>query len=87
MGWYLFMWGIFTCFMWIGTFNQNRTLQFVFLSLIVLFMLLAIRDWTGNQTIGVLAGWEGIVCSASAIYLAMASVINESLGRKILPIG
>ncbi|MBF8262534.1 MAG: hypothetical protein HW387_199 [Parachlamydiales bacterium] len=87
MGWYLFMWGIFTLFMWIGTFGKNRALQFVFFSLIVLFMLLAIRDWTGNQAIGILAGWEGIVCGASAIYLAMAEIINESLGRTVLPIG
>jgi uncharacterized protein len=87
MGWYLFMWGIFTFFMWIGTFGKNRALQFVFLSLIVLFMLLAIRNWTSNHAIGILADWEGIVCGASAIYLAMASVINESLGRTILPIG
>jgi hypothetical protein len=87
MGWYLFMWGLFTLFMWIGTFGKNRALQFVFLSLVVLFMLLAIRDWTGNRAIGILAGWEGIVCGASAIYLAMANVINESLSRNVLPIG
>ena len=87
MGWYLFMWGVFTFFMWIGTFGKNRALQFVFLSLIVLFMLLAIRDWTGNHAVGILAGWEGIICGASAIYLAMADVINESFGKTVLPIG
>lgn len=87
MGWYLFMWGLFTFFMWIGTFGKNRAIQFVFLSLTVLFMLLAIRDWTGNHDIGALAGWEGIICGSSAIYLAMAEVLNESLGRTVLPIG
>jgi succinate-acetate transporter protein len=87
IGWYLFMWGVFTLFMWFGTFGKNRTIQFVFLSLTVLFMLLALRDWTGNHDIGVLAGWEGIVCGASAIYLAMAEVLNESFGRQVLPIG
>jgi succinate-acetate transporter protein len=87
MGWYLFMWGLFTLFMWFGTFGKNRTIQFVFLSLTVLFMLLAIRDWTGNHSIGTLAGWEGIICGASAIYLAMAEVLNESLGRAVLPVG
>jgi succinate-acetate transporter protein len=52
----------------------------------VLFFLLAARDWTGNKAIGTLAGWEGIVCGASAIYLAMAEVVNEKLGRIVLPI-
>ncbi len=87
MGWYLFVWGTFTFFMWIGTFGKNRCLQFIFLSLFILFWLLAIRDWTGSAAIGTLAGLEGIICGCSAIYLAMAEVINESHGRKVLPIG
>ena len=87
MGWYLFMWGVFTFFMWIGTFGNNRTLQFVFLSLWVLFFLLAIEKWTGSEAMGHLAGYEGILCGLSAIYLAMAEVINETQGKVVLPIG
>jgi uncharacterized protein len=88
MGWYLFMWGLFTFFMWFGTFGKNRAIQFVFLSLTILFWLLAIRDWMGNPGgIGIVAGWEGIVCGLSAIYLAMAEVLNEVHGRVVLPVG
>ncbi len=87
IGWYLFMWGLFTFFMWIGTFGKNRAIQFVFLSLTILFFLLAVRDWTGRSDIGAIAGWEGIICGASAIYLAMAEVLNEALGKVVLPIG
>lgn len=87
MGWYLFMWGVFTFFMWFGTWGKNRVLQYVFLSLTVLFWLLAIRDWSGNPVIGIVAGWEGITCGAAALYLAMAEVINESHGKTVLPIG
>lgn len=87
LGWYLFLWGVFTFFMWFGTFGKNRALQFVFLSLTVLFWLLAARDWTGSAAIGKLAGFEGIVCGLSAIYLAMAEVLNEARGRIVLPIG
>jgi uncharacterized protein len=86
MGCYLFMWGLFTFFMWIGTFGKNRAIQFVFLSLTVLFALLALRDWTGSALIGKIAGFEGIVCGLSAIYLAMAEVLNEAKGRIVLPI-
>lgn len=87
IGWHFFMWGLFTFFMWFGTFGKNRAIQFVFLSLTILFWLLAIRDWTGSSGIGVLAGWEGIICGLSACYLAMAEVLNESRGRIVLPIG
>jgi uncharacterized protein len=87
MACYLAMWGLFTLFMFFGTLRGNRALQFVFLSLTVLFALLALRDFTESKAIGVVAGWEGIVCGLSAIYLAMAEVLSEQLGRDVLPIG
>jgi len=87
LAWYLFLWGLFTFFMWLATFGTNRSLQFIFLSLTILFWLLAIKDWTGSEIIGKIAGWEGIICGFSAIYLAMAQVLNEARGKIILPIG
>ncbi|SCY68811.1 acetate uptake transporter [Desulfoluna spongiiphila] len=87
MGWYLFMWGLFTFFMFFGTLKANRGLQFVFGSLTILFVLLAAHHWTGSERIGVIAGFEGIICGLSAIYLAMAEVLNEQYGRVVLPIG
>jgi uncharacterized protein len=87
MGWYLFVWGVFTFFMWLGTFGKNKALQFIFFSLFILFFLLAIRDWTGLAIIGTIAGYEGIICGLSAIYLAMAEVLNETRGKVILPVG
>ncbi|WP_319761964.1 acetate uptake transporter [Maridesulfovibrio sp.] len=87
MGCYLLLWGIFTLFMFLGTLKSNKVLQFIFFSLTVLFFLLAIGDFSGNHSISTIAGWEGIVCGASAFYLAMAEVINEQFGRTVLPIG
>ncbi|NOY70171.1 MAG: hypothetical protein GXP53_11935 [Deltaproteobacteria bacterium] len=87
MACYLFMWGLFTFFMFIGTLKANRCLQFIFLSLTILFFLLAVKDWTGSKLIGTIAGYEGIVCGFSAIYLAMAEVLNEQFDSDILPIG
>ncbi len=87
MGFYLALWGAFTFFMWIGTFGKNRAIQSVFLTLTVLFFLLALRDWTGSALIGTIAGYEGIFCGALAMYLAAAEVINETRGYEVLPIG
>jgi len=87
MGWYLVMWGLFTGFMFIGSLRYCFAKQFVFGSLTVLFFLLAARDFTGSAFIGTIAGFEGIVCGLSAIYFAMAQVLNEEYGRTILPVG
>lgn len=88
---YLALWGMFTLFMFVATLRLNRAVQVVFGSLAVLFFLLAARDAIGNETasdiVGTIAGIEGIFCGASAIYLAMAEVINEYYGRVVLPIG
>ena len=64
MGAYFIMWGLFSFAMFFGTLKANRALQFVFMSVTVLFFLLAARDLTGNATllrnfkIDALAGYE-----------------------------
>ncbi len=87
LGYYLLAWGLFTVLMFVGTLRINRSLQTVFLSLTVLFVLLAIGEWTGNATITKIAGWEGIFVGLSAVYGSIAQVWNELYGRVVLPIG
>ena len=83
---YFFMWGLFTFVMFFGTLKTNRALQFVFLSLAILFFLLTARDLTGSTDIGIIAGYEGIICGLSAVYTALAEVLNEAHGKTVLPL-
>ena len=87
MGWYLLLWGIFTAFMFVGTLKHNRATQVVFGSLTVLFLLLALGDFTGNHTITMIAGFEGIFCGLSAIYSAVGQIVNGEFGKTVLPLG
>ena len=87
LGVYLGLWGVFTLFMFFGTLQGARMLQFVFLSLTVLFALLAVGNIVESESIIHIAGWVGIICGASAIYTAMGEVLNEQYGRTVLPIG
>jgi succinate-acetate transporter protein len=84
---YLSTWGVFTLLLFFGTLKLNRALQFVFATLTILFFLLALGDYTGNGGIKHFAGYEGIVCGASAIYTGIAGLLNEMYGKTVLPIG
>lgn len=83
---WLIMWGLFTAVLFVGTLRLNHTLQFIFASLVLLFMLLALADATGSVAIKTIAGYEGIICGFSAIYGAAAQILNEVYGRKVLPL-
>ena len=87
MGYYLLLWGIFTAFMFIGTLKHNKATQVVFGSLTILFILLALGDFTGNHTITIIAGFEGIFCGLSAIYSAMGQILNAEYGKEVMPLG
>ena len=84
---YLAMWGLFTLVMFIGTLKANQALQLVFGTLTILFFLLALGDATGNGTITVIAGFEGILCGFVAIYAGLAQVLNEMYKKTVAPLG
>jgi succinate-acetate transporter protein len=85
---YLFMWGLFTAVMFLGTFRLSRALQVVFGSLTLLFFLLAYGDATdAGPGFKHFTGFEGIFCGASAIYTGLAQVLNELHGKTVLPLG
>lgn len=85
MGCYLFMWGLFSIVFFLQTLNGKTVGKILFFSLSVLFMLLAAYNFTGNVTIGKIAGFEGIFCGFVAFYEASAIMINEKYGKSILP--
>lgn len=85
---YFLMWGLFTFMMFFGTLKTNRALQFVFMSLAILFFLLTARELLGNPTwLNTIVGIEGVICGSSAVYLGLAEVLNEAHQKTVLPIG
>ena len=87
MAWFLGLWGVFTAVLFIATLRMNRALQFVFASLALLFFTLALGDALNDPTITQVAGFIGIVCGLSAMYTALAQVLNEVYGRELVPLG
>jgi uncharacterized protein len=87
MGFYLALWGLFTVGMFFGTLKMTLVHQIVFASLAVLFILLAVADFADLPDLKRAAGMEGILCGLSALYGALALVLNDVLGRTVLPMG
>lgn len=83
---YLALWGLFTLILFIGSLKMSRALQFVLGTLALVFFLEAAGAATGAGTWTVLAGYVGIVSGLSAIYTALAPVLNEIYGRQIAPL-
>ena len=87
VGWYLFLWGVFTFYMWLASLRSARALQLIFLALWITFFLLAAGEWTGMGILHVAGGYVGLITAILAFYLSAAEVINESHQRMVLPIG
>ncbi|MCB8875748.1 acetate uptake transporter [Acidisoma silvae] len=86
VGWYLFMWGVFTFYMWIGSLTLNRAVSYIFLALWVTFGLLALGTW-GIGAATRIGGYTGLLTAIIAFYVSAAEVINETHGRIVLPLG
>lgn len=86
MGYYLSVWGIFSFGLFIATLKINKALMVLFASVVILFALLAIANFTGNHMVHTIAGIEGIICGSIALYIAMAQLYLETHKRPILPL-
>jgi succinate-acetate transporter protein len=79
------VWGVFTFYMWIGSLHTSTSVQVVFLSLWITFLLLAIGARTGSSLATHVGGYAGPVTAVLAFYASAAMVINESFGHTLLP--
>jgi len=82
---YLFVWGLFSLIMFVGTLRLSGSLMFVFGTLVVLFFLLSAGFGWNNSDIIKFAGYEGVLCGLSAMYASGATILNEVYGKNILP--
>jgi succinate-acetate transporter protein len=89
MACYLFIWGVFSFIMLVGTFLKRLPvmLSWVFFTVVILFALLAAAKWTESDAVEKAAGIEGVICGLSAIYLAAAEILNELAGRQVFYVG
>jgi hypothetical protein len=92
LGLYLWMWGIFTTYMFIASLRTTGAIALVFLLLAITFIILGIGNsalaGTANVTNGTikLGGYVGIATAIAAWYASFAAVINSTFGRTLAPV-
>jgi succinate-acetate transporter protein len=92
LGLYLWMWGIFTVYMFVASLRTTGAVAIVFLLLAIAFILLGIGNSALAGTTNVtnstikLGGYVGIVTAIAAWYASMAAVVNSTFGRILMPV-
>jgi hypothetical protein len=83
---YLYMWAIFTTYMFIASLRTTGAIALVFLLLAITFYILAIGNaGTSSGTIH-LGGYFGLATAIAAWYASFAAVINSTFGRVVAPV-
>lgn len=85
LGFFLVAWTIFTFVLFIASMKHNGALSFIFLTLLLGFIGLDLKEFTGSALAGTVAAYILLVCALSALYLMTAAVYAES--RIQLPVG
>jgi uncharacterized protein len=89
---YLYMWAIFTTYMFVASLRTTGAVALVFLLLAITFLILGIGNaslvGTTNVTNGTikLGGWIGLATAIVAWYASFAAVINSTFGRVVAPV-
>ncbi|MEA3318159.1 MAG: acetate uptake transporter [Bacteroidota bacterium] len=86
MGWFLTVWGIFSTGLFIATFKLTKIMRVLFGSVVALFFLLAIADFTGSATVKLIAGIDGVFSGSIALFISLSMVINSTFEREVIPL-
>jgi len=86
-GLFLFVWLIFTFFMFFASMKVSKVITLVFFFLTITFFLLTVGTFHGVASVARAGGWFGIITALVAWYGSAAIVINSTWGRTVLPVG
>jgi uncharacterized protein len=87
LGLYLFVWGVFTTYMFVASLASARAIQLAFLVGILTFFTLAAGKWAGSETWEHIGGVLGVLLASIALYVSFADVVNANFRRTVLPLG
>jgi hypothetical protein len=83
---YLYMWAIFTTYMFFASLRTTAAVALVFFLLAITFFLLAIGNAGSNSDVIHAGGFVGIATAIAAWYASFAGVINSTFGKTVAPV-
>lgn len=86
LGWFLVGWTVYTFIMWIPAMRIHGAMAITFTLLLIGFILLDLAHF-GYPDLTKVAGYELMLCAASALYMMAHVIYAQVFGRNILPVG
>ncbi|MGA9477747.1 MAG: acetate uptake transporter [Desulfobacterales bacterium] len=86
LGWFLVGWTVYTFIMWIPAMKIHGAMAITFTLLLIGFILLDLAHF-GYPDLTKVAGYELMLCAASALYMMAHVIYAQVFGRNILPVG
>jgi succinate-acetate transporter protein len=86
VGVFLLAWTIFTLYMTFAALKTNGVILSVFIALTLTFLFLTIGAFAGSEGITHVGGYLGIITAILAWYGSLATVLNSTFKRSVLPV-
>ena len=86
VGWFLVGWTIYTFILWIPAMKIHGAMAVTFTLLLIGFILLDFAHF-GFPEMTKVAGYELMVCAASAWYMMASIIYSQVFGKDVLPMG
>lgn len=79
-GWYWFVWAVFFCYVWLGSFKAGLVRLLFLLGLWLTLLALAISAWAGLHAFLILGGYLGLITSILAAVISAQAIIEHGFG-------
>lgn len=79
VGWYAFVWAVFFCYVWLGSFKSGILRILFLLGLWLTLLALAIGEWSNLHWLIILGGYLGLATSILAAITSAVDVIAHGL--------
>ncbi len=78
LGWFAFLWAVFFCYIWAGSFKSGTSRMLFLLGSWLTMLALAIGCWTGVAGFLIIGGYLGLITSIFAVITSASEVFRLS---------